>query len=335
MQRRSPIFISLIVIALLYANAVSGTGFRKYAGEFMSIDISPRAQALGGAFTALAADVTAAFYNPAGLVQVQSTQLAFMHTWQFVDFINYDYFGFSKPVSANKTIALSLIRLGVDDIKDTRKAQVVYGDDWRLDLSKVKSFNTADYVFFLSLGQRFRSNLNLGLNVKFIRRNLAESSAYGVGFDAGAQLQLNHRWKIGAMLRNLTSTLIAWSTGEKELVRPSMDIGSSYSLPIPALNSVFYPSVQFVLRTESLPNLSDNTVDIPGLRAGGYLEGAFGGELVFQNVLSLRGGVDALQRMNFGLGIKIPHLNIDYSFTSYDKELGNSHRIGLVVDFGG
>ena len=177
------------------------------------------------------------------------------------------------------------------------------------------------------MGQRFRSKFLWGFNVKFIRRNLADNSANGIGFDAGVLFNVSNRWRVGGMLRNITSTLIAWDTGEKELVSPTLRIGSSYVVPLPGINSYLIPNVDLVVNTDSPQNLTDNSL------SSSVFSGALGGELVIRERLFLRGGYDELQRLNFGVGIKIPHINVDYSFTSFDQELGNAHRIGIVIDF--
>ncbi|NIW78772.1 MAG: hypothetical protein GWN16_04615, partial [Calditrichae bacterium] len=233
------------------------------------------------------------------------------------------------PLSSNKTIGISLIRLGVDNIKDSREAAILAEDGTLLgiDESRINKFNSSDYAFFLSLGHQFRSNFMLGFNVKLIRRNLADNHANGIGFDAGALYSINERWRIAGVARNVTTTLIAWDTGEKELVSPTLRFGTSYFVPLPGLNSTFIPNLDLIMQTQSTPNLTENSLGTD------IFSGAIGGEFVFKERLSLRGGYDELQRLNLGLGIKIPHIDVDYSFTSYDQELGNAHRIGLVVDF--
>lgn len=323
--KKSILFLIILIISVSSLNA--DTGFRKYAGEFMAIDVSPRSQAMGGAFIALANDVSAAYHNPAGLVQIQSTQVGIMHTWQFTDLISYDYIGFTRPLSKNKSFAISLTRLGIDDIQDSRGARIGNDNDWRLDPSKITTFNAADYVLYLSLGKIQSSKFAWGLNFKLVRRTLAESDATGFGFDGGILYKMNDKWRIGGVVRNITSTLVAWDTGEKELVRPTMLLGTSYKLLLPSLNSYFIPNVDFVVHTESYPNIDS------GFNNTGAFAGAAGGEFVFRDALFLRGGMDELQRPTFGIGIKIPHLNIDYAFTSFNQELGNSHRVGVVVDF--
>lgn len=311
------------------ASLRADSGFRKYAGEFMSIDVSARAQAMGGAFSPLSDDVYATFYNPAGLVQIQTTQVAFTHTQQFLASVNYDYLGFTKPLSDDKAIGLSLIRLGVDNVLDSRVAGILdeNGILQGIDESQLKNFNSSDYVFFFSLGHRINSKLMWGFNAKLVRRNLAEHHANGLGFDAGLLYSFSNRWKFSAMLRNITTTLIAWDTGEKEFVSPTLRFGSSYLLPLPGLNSYFVPVLDLVVQTQAAPHLTDNAL------GSDYLGGAIGGEFVIRERLFLRGGYDELQRPNFGIGVRIPHVMVDYSFTSFDQELGNAHRVGLLVDF--
>jgi len=319
---------SLLISLFFLQVALADTGFRRYAGEFMAIDVSARAQALGGAFSALSNDVYATFYNPAGLAQIQSAQVGFTHTRQFISSINYDYIGFAKPFGTNKAIGFSLIRLGVDDIKDSRAAAILgtNGELLDIDESQISSFNSSDYVFFVSLGNRMSSKLSWGFNMKLVRRNLADHSANGLGFDAGLLYKVNNNLKISGMFRNITSTLVAWDTGEKELVSPTLRFGSAYLLPLPGLNSQFIPTVDFIVQTQGAPGIADNL-------GSQQFTGAFGGELIVQETLSLRGGYDDLQRMNLGIGIHIPHIQVDYAFTSFDQELGNAHRIGLLIDF--
>lgn len=323
---------SLLIISFLASTALplsAGSGVRKYAGEFMAIDVSARAQAMGGAYTAIANDVFATFYNPAGLVQVRGTQLGFTHAQQFISSVNFDYVGFVHPLSDSKTFGLSLIRLGVDNIKDSRQAAII-GEDGTLlgiDESQVNNFNSSDLALFFSLGQQMGSKLALGFNVKLVRRDLAEFNANGIGFDAGALYTVNDKFKISAAVRNITTTLIAWNTGEKEFVSPNLRFGSSYFVPLPGLNSYFIPNFDLIVQTQGTPNLTSSSLN------SGFFGGAVGGELVVKDRLALRGGYDELQRLNLGVGIKIPHINVDYSFTSFDQELGNAHRIGLMVDF--
>jgi hypothetical protein len=55
----------------------------------------------------------------------------------------------------------------------------------------------------------------------------------------------------------------------------------------------------------------------------------WGVETGFRDTAFLRFGYDDLQRINAGIGVSITRLAVDYSFTSFDRELGNVHRISF------
>ncbi|GAB4368888.1 MAG: hypothetical protein Kow0042_10290 [Calditrichia bacterium] len=294
----------------------------------MDIGVAARAQGMGGAFTAVSGDVTSAYYNPAGLSQMKNTQISFMHTQQLISSVNYDFLAFGRRQNEKRVWAVSLIRLGIDNIKDSRKAQVVSQNDpnnWRIDWDKVETFNAADYIFTLSVAQQWKPGWTLGGNLKIIRRDLADYSANGIGFDLGIFKHSPKGLLLGAALRNATTTLIAWDTGEKELVKPALYLGGSYSFQIDKFHLGLQPVVDLIFRAE-------NRKESARVNMGSIsLDGASGIELSYYRVLFLRTGLDEIGRFNMGAGINIPHIRIDYAFTNYSNELGNSHRIGLII----
>src|SRR5205823_3545286 len=105
----------------------------KYAGEFLGFGVGARSAALGGTGTGYANDVTAGYFNPSALSLVQYPQIAILHESRYGGQINYDYLGAALPVGPNQTFALSAIRLGLDGIKDSRKALIDVNGNGRLD----------------------------------------------------------------------------------------------------------------------------------------------------------------------------------------------------------
>ena len=100
------------------------TVIAKYAGEFISLGVGARALGMGGAFAALANDVTAGYWNPAGLARLDYPEFILMHDAEFGGLVNNDYGAVALPVGPSTTLGLSIIRVGVDDIADTRNAGV-------------------------------------------------------------------------------------------------------------------------------------------------------------------------------------------------------------------
>ncbi len=77
------LFLLATFISLFISQSNAQTVFAKYAGEFMAIGVGGRALGMGGAFTAVANDITAGYYNPAGLANLNYPQVSLMHAEQF------------------------------------------------------------------------------------------------------------------------------------------------------------------------------------------------------------------------------------------------------------
>jgi hypothetical protein len=308
----------VVLVSITYAN-----GFRKYAGEFLSAGVGSRALGMGGAFTAIANDVTAGYWNPAGLVDSPGLQFQFMHAKQFMSSIQYDYFGASKAIDDQSSLGLSLIRWGVNDIKDSRYALAGGTIAEGLDYSKITSFNVADYVFYVSYAHRYSEDFSLGANIKIIYRDFASENAMGIGFDAGLKYRLFPKFFLGLMVRDITTTMMAWSTNEKEFVTPSFRPGLSYRLDFNDIDLYLQPSMDLALLLESRNKSAQVGIGILSI------DSFWGLEAGFKDICYLRLGYDDLSRFNGGLGISINKLAVDYSYTNFDNVLGNVHRISF------
>ena len=318
-MRRLLFTLTLFMMSqLLYAG-----GFKKYAGEFHYNGAGSRAQGMGSAFVSVANDVTAGYWNPAGLVRADGFQLQFMHAKQFINAIQYDYLGLSNRFENGTTLGLSVIRLGVDDIKDSRDALLGETIAEGLDLSRITFFNTADYAFLVSFARRMNTRIAYGANVKIIYRDYNTESALGIGFDLGGRFEPVQNLVVGAMLRDVTTTMMAWSTDEKEFITPSLRTGVSYRFDMSSLNLYLLPAMDFNVLFEGREYASQLNIGPVSL------DGHFGMEIGYQDIIFLRLGYDDLERFNGGLGLSITRFGVDYAYTAYDRELGNVHRIAF------
>ncbi|MCH7411508.1 PorV/PorQ family protein [Belliella sp. DSM 111904] len=188
----------------------------KYSNEFMNIGIGARGLAMGGAQVSAVKDVTAAYWNPAGLIGVKHEyEFSLMHAEYFAGIAKYDYAGFTTNIEEDNQIAISLIRFGVDDIPDTR---FLYDANGALNYNNIQFFNAADYALLLSFARDVSDIFKLGVNTKIIHRNVGKfAHAWGFGLDLGGLVLLDE-WRFGVMLRDVTSTFNAWSHNA-EMVR--------------------------------------------------------------------------------------------------------------------
>jgi Uncharacterised protein family (UPF0164) len=322
-----------ILIVLIVIQGVSAQQIAKYAGEFLSIGVGGRALGLGGAYAALANDASAAYWNPAALARLNYPEFMLMHDERFGGMVNYDFGAVAIPYSNNATIAVSLMRLGVDGIPDSRDAGVdangnyvprgQYQNAVRIDESKITYFNSADWALYFTYSKRMSNNLTYGINLKILRRGLEVASATGIGFDVGVLYSPRENWFVAANAQDVTTTLLAWSTGTNELISPTLKLGTAYFIDL--FQGRFAPTMDVDVRFEnrqfaSIAHLGPISFD-PHL----------GIEFDYKNTVALRIGYSDVKQLTLGAGIHLRKLDIDYSFARFSAEndLGDTHRISL------
>jgi len=342
MTRKVLFTFSALLLSFTSLNAQ--TVISKYAGEFMAIGVGGRALGMGGAFVAVANDVTSGYYNPAGLANVNYPQLSLMHSEQFGNLVNYDYGAVTIPFQEDMSFGLSIMRLGVDGIPDTRNAlydgndpnrtpiydpNFIYNPNARLNYAAITQFSNQDWAFYLTFAKRQSENFYWGANIKVIRRDLAEYSATGIGFDVGAFYMPMENLYLGANAQDITTTLVAWSTGRNELVSPTLKLGSAYKYPIEFLGGYIMPAVDCDVRFENRRFSAQLNV---GPVSFDFHSGL---ELNIENLVYIRGGYSDVKQFTIGAGVKLPKLNIDYSFARFSESeidrLPDSHRISLIL----
>jgi hypothetical protein len=315
---------------LLYGFVFSqGTKIVKYGNEFLAIGIGGKQLGMGSATVAIVNDVTAGFWNPAALAFVDYPQFILQHDERFGDLINYDYGSIAYPYDKDVTFGLSVIRLGIDGIPDTRNALIDYNGNGnldnadRLDYDKVTYNNAADWGIFLSYAKKLNKDFAYGANVKFIYRSLITNSAFGIGFDVAAVYSPFQSLLLGINLQDITTTYLSWDTGTKELIPPTAKIGAGYQLSI--LNGILTPAVDFDFRFEG--RKSSAWFNVGPISSDLHL----GFDYCYKNFISLRAGYNDIKQLTLGLGLKVSKLNIDYAFAKFNAEndLGNTHRISL------
>lgn len=323
----------ILVLFFTFLQVNAQTVISKYAGEFLAIGVGGRPLGMGGAYVAVANDVTAGYYNPAGLARINYPEISLMHDARFGNLENYDYAGVAIPFDNDMSFGLSIMRLAVDGIPDTRNALMdITGsgsldDVNRLDYSKITEFSDQDWAFYLTFAKKQSENFFYGANIKIIRRNIAEYSAWGVGFDAGAIYCPMDKLSLGLNLQDITTTMVAWSTGRNELISPTVKVGGAYEVNF--LGGIIIPALDLDIRFENRQFASEFHIGPVSF------DGHFGFEYNFKNIFAVRAGYNDVKQFTIGAGVKLPKLNIDYSFARFSgssvDNLDDTHRISIML----
>ncbi len=325
--------VFLVVAIALAVRPAAAQSIAKYAGEFMAIGVGGRALGMGSTQVALASDATAGYWNPAALVRINYPEVMLMHDERFAGLVNYDYASIAIPYGADQSLGVSLMRLGVDGIYDTRSALIDYSGSGvvdatnRLDYSKVTTFSSADWALYVSYASRSTQDFSYGVNIKLIRRSLAEFSATGVGFDVGLLYSPAANWFVGLNAQDITTTFLAWSTGTDELVSPTIKAGTAYYVDL--FGGRFAPTCDVDVRFENRQFASVANVGAVSIDPHAGLE------FDYKQLLAIRAGYSDVKQLTLGAGIHFRKLDIDYSYAHFGQEvgLGDTHRISLRFVF--
>mgnify|MGYP003348510586 CR=1 FL=1 len=335
--------LSLAVLSLLVV-CVSPAAATKYAGEFMKIPVGARAVGMGGAFSAVADDATAAYWNPAGMVLLPYREAFLQHAEQFGGLVNHNFGGAVWPMHANdkehrSAFGFSGTWVGVNDIPVTPRGWALrpgldfldYGVDndpltsdpgqgdgkWepgeRLLLSSEDLYmaSSNDLALGLSYAHQRSRHWAIGGTLKFVRQSLPDTlvgehvSSFGAGVDVGVLYLATDAVTFSAVAHDFTTTYLSWSNGTREFVAPSLTTGSAFN---------FYPAPGHAL-TAALDlawNFEDRTYD-GEVKLGAVTADVHAGlEYWYRNTLALRTGVSG-KDLALGLGVRYRHFGIDYA----------------------
>jgi hypothetical protein len=353
-----------IASALALPTAAQTTKTPKYSNEFLNIGVGARALGMGKVQASLASDATAGYWNPAGLVnQTHKFDGVLMHSELFSGVVKNDYAAFSMPLDDKSAIGVSVLRLGVDNIADTRSLLSEYG---YVEYDKISYFSVADYALLLSYSRKLGNveGLSVGANAKIIYRNIGKfANGYGFGIDAG--VQYNHKgWNFGLMARDITTTFNSWNINADEYQKGINSTLANTADGIPK-NSTEITLPRFVLgvgRRFELPKqfsalvavdletTTDGQRGTPISTKAVSVNPAGGIELGYKNLVFLRGGAGNYQQISsvidqsknwkgqysLGAGVAVSSLRIDLALSrlAVDKLGSASQTNSLIVSLG-
>ena len=307
---------TILLIALLFLPQTRPVAAASaFAGEFLALGGGARAMALGNAYVALVDDATSGYWNAAALSGFEGRQVHLSHAELYSGLVQHDYLALAVQGRRIHGLALSLVRVGVDDIKFTtlEDPTAAISADNRPVVASTET--SADYALYLSGGHRLSSRLAIGASLKMIYRSVGPFSAYGGGLDLALRYRLVRGFTLAAVLRDVTTTPIVWDDST-DSIRPSTLVGAAYTLPVAGGHA----TVGFASRAGG--DAADGTGNEP-VNAGI--------EYSYEN-LALRAGFEE-SRQAVGIGIRSrDRLEVDLAYLQHD-ELESTYRLSAGFRF--
>lgn len=342
---------------------ISTTKAQKFVNEFLNIGVGARAHGMFGSVVASTNDGTAAYWNTAGLTDINSPlQVNAMHAKWFGGIANYDYVSIAKKLSGdhNQVASFSFIRLGVDNIPYTIN---LVGADGTIDYNNVSNFSAADYAGLFSYARTIdrQDKLAIGGNIKVVHRSVGSfGKAWGFGADLGLKYKWSENFTLGVSARDITTTFNAWSFNLTDDIKTTFATTnneipvSSSEVTLPRL--IFGGAYRFQKGNFSYLGELDLNFSTNGTKAGLVssdkfnIDPSIGIEIGYAEKVYLRAGLGNMQSVinpvntservfevqpNMGLGLKLGRLKIDYALANVGNSGGVlvSHIFSLGIDF--
>lgn len=301
-------FLSMLIAPASLQAAGKGTS----GGQFLRVGAGARGPAMAGAFSPIADDATAIYWNPAGMALIEKREVALSYNAYFQDTAS-QFLGYAQPTDGRGTFGFGASLFGVQDIE---KRSATGGD---ADIADLGDFNTQDMALALGWANK-RGALHYGLSLKYISSDLETEKAQTAALDVGTIYKMHED-------KGLSLSLAVLNLGGELKFAEEGD-------PLP-LN--IKPGLAYRMNTENMGSLTavvDSDILINDNKA--YVQP--GVEWRAHPMLALRTGFQigrgegAGSGFAAGVGFNIMNLGLDYAFVPYG-DLGDSHRVSIGLKF--
>jgi len=183
------------------------TGFGTTSAEFLLLGAGARGTALGGAFAAIAKDVSALYYNPAGAALMERPGIM-IGTYDYLADTRYSWGGVNFPFSGGSR-AIGF-QVGTFGFKDQPEYTVEQPD------GTGATYSVSETFVGLTLAQQFSDRFSAGLTAKYINDRLGTVSGNAFAVDFGTNFHANlsnHPIEFSFTLSNLGTNLSYDGTG--------------------------------------------------------------------------------------------------------------------------
>jgi len=353
MKKLVATLVLLILIGIIGSNAYAVS---EATVLFLMIEPGARAAGMGNAFTGLADDGTAVFYNPAGLAFQTGHEVSLMHVnWlpQFGTDMFFEFGSYKHHVEALGTFAVDItfLNLGEQAGRDEE------GND-------TGSFSSWEGAISGSFGTQLSENWAVGLKLRYIRSSLSPrgagaekgtgvGDAFAVGISTLYRLPFLPSLSIGANLANMGPKLAYIDAAQADPLPTNLRFGLAYKVVNSKYNRLTITADAMkllVTRYKDRPPEKTSDPFYVAIVKAWYKDGVsrefekiergLGIEYTYSDLISLRAGYyydkeGKRKFATFGAGIQYHLYRFDFGYVSAEEgsPLSNTMRFSLSIGF--
>lgn len=300
--------------------------------QFLKIGIGAKAIGMGGSFVAVSDDITAMYWNPAGISRLSKKTGIVSHNNWIAD-SDFEYLAIVIPLSNSNTIGLSISYLSFGEIEQTTV---------RNPNGNGNIFSSYDMAITTTYSRMLVEDFSVGFSTKYIREQIWDLTASTVALDMGALFSPGYKpITFGVSLSNFSPDLEFKGTNLHE----DVDIFDDADPVEVQVRTTPYP-LPLIFRFGMAYDLYNGEEKSLTLSAeGNHLTDSeqklnFGAEYRISDLLQLRTGYrvnDDEGNYSMGFGLEYPFtqssfIRVDYAYYDLGRLL-NSHRFSLSYKF--
>jgi len=272
--------------------------------SFLKLGISGRAAGLGEAYTAVANDASATYWNPAGILLGSGPSLVLSHN-EWIQDVRSEYIAFVVP-GKMQGWGLSFNSANISGI-ELRGEQP--------SPEPISTFSAYELSFGTFYARKVRQNLTAGIGLKFLYEKIYIEEAGGLALDAGL-LYSSSRWP-------LRVAFVVQNVGKMGRLG-----NESSALPLVFRSGFSFAPDRMIWGARWLL-----AADLSVEREGNVHTG-WGVEVLPMPLLALRAGYQTgyeTRGLQYGFGIRSRRFALDYGLTPFQQNLGLGQRLSITI----
>ena len=288
--------------------SVGGIGLN--GAQELNLGVGARGMAMGEAVTAVADDVTAIHWNPAGLASIPTGSASFMHS-VYLDNISYQYAAYGHRIGEREVVAVSVQAVDFGAIQHRDVNNILSGSFH--PRSMLYSFGYAQNVHEIEEG----GDLSAGFAARWLRSTIvatADSYALDIGFRV--------KQTGGDVPNQLAFTAQNMGSG------PKFDKQRD-RLPFQMKGATAWYPGAWVLSFEAVAPRGNQPYGAAGIEyKRGWTRTLTGSLRAGYNSMLTASGPGGLRGPTVGMGVELTGFSFDYAIVPFG-DLGITHQLSI------
>ncbi len=318
---------NLFALENTYGSSKGGKELRKVGAagaQFLKIPVGARGSAIGAAYSSMVNDLSAIYWNPAGLADVRAMAGEFSYTQWLFDF-SHNFAAASMPIGENFVIAANVTSLNSSDIEITT-VERPEGTGYE--------YQASDVAVGITFAGYLTDQFSFGITAKYVNNSFAEMDANGIAFDVGTMYNTGiNDIKLGFSIHNLGTEQKYTGRG----LRSSKKYNDAlWAAPIDVDYLSYYHNIPIIFRAGLSGNVYKDEQHKVDAGVGFTTlsdtpeQFSIGAEYTWKNMISFRAGyVFNTDQFGFSGGVGYSYLT-DQFYGKIDYSISPTFDIGLV-----